>query len=571
MNTKHVPGGYTMGFAPCFLFLSIVILCAVLLLSGCTTAYSSPDSKRATPDQTVTAQSPTPVPLLSELEPIGTTSTTNTTNIVFPPETIVAGVDVGSLSRSEAETIIRSTLAPITRPLVVYAGTISITIPTESFGLHIPIDTMLDEAYQQMNLVQSNVLTTSIEVPLHIDMDETALRSELQTLLVKTRKSSALHLVSNSLVLSGKFATRNHAIAPAFAYTLGRIINIDEAVERIHRRLLIPDSPHTVRLKWQTDPYAELPKPGFNALQQQVERLAQQWDQGVVGFYLQDLETGEVVAYNEDIVFSGASVMKVAILLHAYVRLAGFSEQQQEWLNYMIIESNNIAANNVLAASVGGYSYDAAYYGALQMSVMLQKLGLFNSYLLGPYSISSQESYGYEYLYYAPNTDEGSPYPEPYDLEDTSTVLSQIPSEDDRMLTQADEFLHTTPREISQVFVLIDQCSKGSGLLFTHFAKTLTPQRCQEMLDLLAQNGDTERIPAGLPPDVRVEHKSGWIDDMQADVGIIRSPGGDFVMAVFLYKDVFYLEDTVARPVIASFARLAYTAYNPIRLASSNN
>jgi hypothetical protein len=51
---------------------------------------------------------------------------------------------------------------------------------------------------------------------------------------------------------------------------------------------------------------------------------------------------------------------------------------------------------------------------------------------------------------------------------------------------------------------------------------------------------------------------------MQCDVGIVRSPGGDFVLAVYLYRETDQLYDSVAAPVIAAFARMVYTAYNPL-------
>jgi beta-lactamase class A len=98
------------------------------------------------------------------------------------------------------------------------------------------------------------------------------------------------------------------------------------------------------------------------------------------------------------------------------------------------------------------------------------------------------------------------------------------------------------------------------------FTATLTMSRCQEMLDLLAENGDHERMRAGIPDGVRVEHKSGWIEDMQSDVGIVRSPGGDFILAIYLYRETDWLRDYIAQPALAGFARMVYTAYNPVRL-----
>jgi beta-lactamase class A len=124
--------------------------------------------------------------------------------------------------------------------------------------------------------------------------------------------------------------------------------------------------------------------------------------------------------------------------------------------------------------------------------------------------------------------------------------------------------LRTTPREMSQVFLWLDECSRGEGELVATYTETLTIDRCQEMLDLLAQNADDSRMCAGIPSDVRVEHKSGWIQDMQSDIGIVRSPGGDFLLAIYLYQKTDMLYDPVATPVIAAFARMVYTGYNPL-------
>jgi hypothetical protein len=90
------------------------------------------------------------------------------------------------------------------------------------------------------------------------------------------------------------------------------------------------------------------------------------------------------------------------------------------------------------------------------------------------------------------------------------------------------------------------------------------------MLDRLATNHDVTRMVAGLPKGTLAQHKSGWIENMQADAGIVRSPNGDYVLAVYVYKKltdgVAMWDDAVLAPIVADFSRLAYTAYNPIRL-----
>jgi beta-lactamase class A len=288
------------------------------------------------------------------------------------------------------------------------------------------------------------------------------------------------------------------------------------------------------------------------AIEEQVNILSELWEsenwrnephQGVAGVYLYDLETGETLTRNADTVFSAASVMKVAILLHAYISLDEFTPEVQEAIEAMIVESDNLRANDVLAASMDGSGTDDAYVGVLTMNKMLSDLGFEHTYMNMPYE-------GYDYLVGTRGIDirrgpaqEGLP---PY--------------------TEADPILRTTPAEISRLFLMINECSEGEGMLLARFPQQLSAERCQEMLDLLARNADDTRMVAPIPDDVRVEHKSGWVQDMHADVGIVRSPGGDYLLAVYLWSDVVELPDVWANPYMVAFSRLIYTAYNPEEL-----
>jgi len=271
---------------------------------------------------------------------------------------------------------------------------------------------------------------------------------------------------------------------------------------------------------------------------EQVVSLAEEWP-GVIGFYLKDLHNGMIVAHNEQTVFSGASVMKVAILLYTYTHISHFTAQQEYWLDAMIIESDNDAANHLLAAAAGGDGVIDALTGALEMNQLLQNLGLYHTYQYLPYGARDALMRREIPIAYGP-LQEGSP---PF--------------------TKADPVLRTTPAEMAHLFVLLDACSRGQGTLLAHSPETLSAPRCQEMLDRLARNDDGTRLRAGVPAHVRVEHKSGWIDTMQADVGIVRSDGGDFVVAIFLYQDIEYLQDNVAHTIFRTLAGMAWTAYNP--------
>jgi len=280
-------------------------------------------------------------------------------------------------------------------------------------------------------------------------------------------------------------------------------------------------------------------------LTEAITTMAKRWE-GIVGVYVVNLDTDEVVAnLNENTVFSGASVMKVPILIHAYTQIKSFDQKQIAWMRRMIIDSDNIAANRMLATAMNGEGTESAYQGAQNMNEMFKALGLEHTYQNLPYEAR-------EYLIGTLNyTIKGGPKeegPAPY--------------------TDADPMLRTTPREMSTVFHALYQCSQDNGPLLELYPETMTAERCTEILLLMRENADYTRMIRGLPEDVVVSHKSGWIEDMQADVGIVTTPTNQhYLMAIYVYRpigaDGAYLTDPLASDAISGFARLIHSAFVP--------
>lgn len=286
--------------------------------------------------------------------------------------------------------------------------------------------------------------------------------------------------------------------------------------------------------------------PTDEQLQLAINEMAANWP-GVVGIYVYDIDNNQVVAkLNETSVFSGASVMKVAILLNAYANNTSFDAETKEWMRQMIVVSDNIAANRILAVSVGGLSTEDAYRGTQRMNAMFKALGLQFTYQNLPYEAR-------DYLIGLLN----------YDIARGPKIEGPPPH------TDADPMLRTTPAEMSQVFLEIYRCSQGSGALLDLYPETLTAERCNEMLDLMRRNGDFTRMMSGLPEGTIAARKSGWIEDMQADVGIITTPSGrTFLMAIYVYRpitaEIGNLPDNIAAEAIGGFARLIYSAFEPL-------
>jgi beta-lactamase class A len=493
--------------------IAALLLLCLALAPGCAPAPSQPAAApAAAPTSPPTVAPPTVAP-------------TATLTPIFATGSTVAGVDVGGMTLNEAEARLREALVA-DGSITLEAGDASYELELAAVGATPAIDTLLAAAAEAIDS------PAPARVPPQFELDEAALRAELGAFAEQLATPAELQVITGTDVLSR-----------SFAYTPGRALDLDGAAELVAERIAA-GSTGAVELELVEDP--EPPRVGLDRLIEEVETLAAEWD-GVVGFHLYDLESGESVGYNDRTVFAGASTIKTAIMLYAYANLERFDELELTWLEEMIVESDNLAANGLLAAGAGGQGTEYAFEGADAMSVMLEEqLGLRHTYLFVPY-----ETADYIKLY-KPKFRCGPAGPvgeKPY--------------------TEMGPCLRAEPASMARLYALIDECANGEGLLLDEFAK-LDPERCQEMLDRLAENGDTSRMVAGVPEKVRVEHKSGWIEDMQADAGIIRSPGGDYVLAVYVYrpllKDMYLWKDEVMAPAVAAFSHLAYTAFNPLPL-----
>lgn len=443
---------------------------------------------------------------------------------VFAPDTLVAGIDLSGMDVPTARAYLLDLQNRLSRPLDVELDGARTTIYPDEISLQLPIEAMLSEARTL------NEQGQPVRIPVQISYDTERLRQKLQNFANDTMILPTLHVLTDT-----------DSIGRSFGYTPGQRINVEVALYQIDRQLAAPLGVRRITLTRSPDPTIPAPRATPQQIQEQLELLAAEWD-GVVGLYLHDLASNTTVAtLNERTVFSGASLLKVPIMLHAHMTLQRFTPEQYGWITAMILDSDNQSANDLLAASVGGRDTEDALIGVQLMNEHLQQLGLNHTYQLMPYE-------AYDYL--------------------VGVLGMEIPMgpeyEGEPPYTFADPVIRTTPGEMGHLFVLMDRCKRGYGDLMTMFPDTITPTRCRSMLDLLTKNHDLTRMVAGIPAGVRVEHKSGWVDQMQCDVGIVRSPAGDYVLALYIYQEEYYADSSIADPFLATLSHLVYTAYNPV-------
>jgi beta-lactamase class A len=102
----------------------------------------------------------------------------------------------------------------------------------------------------------------------------------------------------------------------------------------------------------------------------------------------------------------------------------------------------------------------------------------------------------------------------------------------------------TTARGLLELFDAL-----GSG-------RAATVESTGEMIGILLGQAFNDAIPAGLPEDVPVAHKTGWITAVDHDGGLVLPPGGSPYVLVVLTSGVE--DEAVTRAAAADVSRLVW-------------
>ena len=108
---------------------------------------------------------------------------------------------------------------------------------------------------------------------------------------------------------------------------------------------------------------------------------------------------------------------------------------------------------------------------------------------------------------------------------------------------------------------------KDSGLLEETFPNEITQSKCKQMIELLAHNKNGALLEAGVPEGTRTAHKHGWTTESDSlihaisDAGILFTPGGDYVMTVYLHNRDQLLWDP-ANAMVSWLSQAAYEFFN---------
>jgi beta-lactamase class A len=458
----------------------------------------------------------------------------------FPSGLTIGGVPVGQLNRQQAA---QRLLEIYSMPVEVFyqegATDVTIQFNPSVVGFEMDIESMLAAADQERtrqsfwtafweNLWGS--ISTPVNIPLRASFSESRLRNYLQEEIANRYDQPA----SPAMPAVG---TVN--FTPG---TEGTSLDIDQSILLIENALYSPTSRSVVLPLQHTNP----PHPAFQNLDTLLRQTIEiSGFDGVAGVYMLDLQTGQEInfAYNKgenlqlppDIAFTASSTIKIAIMISVFRRVGQNPDAETEkYLQLMISKSDNTAADWLMQKKLDPIR------GPLLVSDDMRALGLDSTFLAG---------------YFAA----GAPI---------LKVFKTPGNQRKDVSTQPDPENQTTPSEIGELLSDVYFCAQnGGGTLTAVFPDEITQEECQTMVDYLAQDNTGALIQEGVPDGTRVAHKHGWVTDASyiihdmSDAAIVYTPGGDYVLAVYLYHPVQLVFDP-SNKLVADLSRAVYHFYN---------
>lgn len=464
---------------------------------------------------------------------------------ILPPGTTIAGIPTGGLSMEESAKRVAEAL-PLTPVEIVIQPSVNdqdhsaslVQIEPLSAGLVLNLSDMLEQARQAYARTRFwdgfwnfiwNHPPAPVEIPLSCSVDEKQLNQYLNDLL---------------LPRYARPATRAQPVPGDVRFTPGKpgqTLDIEGALPKI-RQALCSLTDRTVEI--QTIQTPALP-PDPTLLQPMLDALIQgsEFD-GIIELYYQDLQNGSefTTAYNKGqpvetgIAFTAASTIKIPVMVSVFRQLNGeLPDDLQIQMEQMIDLSDNSSTDEVMKRVLD------ANLAPLQVSQDAQALNLPNTFLAG--------------FFY-----QGAPLLNLY-----KTPANQRSD----INTDPDIYNQTSAEDMGHLLAAIQNCAaNGNGQLISTFPGQISQAECQEMINLLSQNKKGVLIEAGLPEGTHMARKYGWVTDpadglmhSTSDAAIMFTPGGNFVLTVYLYHPDQIQWDPVQR-LVARLATAVNNYYN---------
>jgi beta-lactamase class A len=453
----------------------------------------------------------------------------------LPAGVVVAGVDVSGLTPSQAVATWEQALS---RPITLYYEDSPILLEPAAIGMRINNAAMLAEARSAnasgtqnwirfFNYLLGQEERSVINVPLQADYQSGLLDQFLREISLRYDRQPG----------SGDYDVQTLTIRPGLG---GRQLDARQALPLIDAALRDPVN-RTVNLSL-VDTGAS-----FTTLDTLEEMIVAYLDsQGfiydgqttVASVYIMDLQTGEEINLNADVAMSAASTIKLPIMIDYYRTLALAPTDEEAFLMASSLLCSNNSSSNLIMQIIGGGN--DIFRGLASVTEKAQYLGARNTFITAPFVLGVEgQQFG---SIPAPQT---SPNP--------------------NFNTRPDPYNQTTAEDLGTLFGMVYDCANyGSGLMAAIPDGSFTQNECRQMLELMSANHLLRLLQGGIPPDTRISHKNGWLNNMHGDAGIVYPPNGrNYIISVFVWEDTEFFSFTRAWPLIEGISRAAWNYFSP--------
>lgn len=322
----------------------------------------------------------------------------------------------------------------------------------------------------------------------------------------------------------------------------GQTLDIDRAVLLISDALRSPTN-RSVALTFTRSAAARPTSENLSILLKQIVTVSD-FD-GLIGLYMVDLQTGQEIHFainnkqeigvEPDIAFTASSTIKVPIVASYLInRGSNLDSTTSEIISRVLGRSDNSATDLVLERI-------NTAIGPLIVTQDMKTIGLTSTFING---------------FFAPGSPPLSPQP-----------VTPGNSRTD-IFTDPDPYSQTTPSEMGALLADLYQCAQNSGgALIAAFPDQVTPATCQLLIDFMAQDKLGSLIQGGVPDGTLVPHKHGYVPAADgvvrdtSDVGIIYTPGGNFILSIYSYHPVNNIWNII-NPLIGDLTKAIYNYFN---------
>jgi beta-lactamase class A len=272
-----------------------------------------------------------------------------------------------------------------------------------------------------------------------------------------------------------------------------------------------------------------LPAQG-DSLRTRLEQRIAATTGAVAGVYFKSLKTGELVTIAADSSFHAASTMKVPVMIEFFrqVERGGLLEQQPVLL---VNQFASIVDGSPFAVAPIDDSDSTMY---LRIGSRVPARELVERMIVRSSNLATNAVIALVGAAHADSTAHAL----------GAQRMRVLRGVEDGKAFQKGLNNTTTARDLGMLLEAIEQRRAASA------------RNCSEMLAILGRQEFNDEIPAGLPPETRVAHKTGQITGVLHDAAIVYLPGRSPYVLVVLTRNI--PDARVARTLIADLSRIVY-------------